>query len=580
MANSHDQSRLQELPQESEERDKGPPQSLSQPTQTLTEIPTTNDDKQGAHQSTQVLPPESRIDHEMQDSEMQNLIHPDTAIPTREVEEPQTVTDALPDQPDNLHDGNRSRLERVLAVPDQPSSQGIQLLSRHAPTADIPVFPRRTPADRSSAPPEPLGTLRDQEGARRLKYLDRFSADILPPPTAPLYLQIITYIQRWGIWATTVSDEELRDRLIKVMADKMENIWLEGMRRGLIPQTADALLGGAANTMALGDGQTQQSAHELAAQIMAGPGRGRQPQQQTRRKRPVSPSKVVVLCRPKRKDVREYGITAGELREAGVTVDMIQERVSSGDLDEDDDLMNDILEQVDREQLLGDDWLSVLPRTKINTMGRDLEIFCLWEVQNSRHELKTLHHLMERFTHSSQIKNTQTRINEEEKLMNRFHALALILHDRETQSSRASSSPVQGVRGEADEGVEVTSARPGEENEIVDGKDGSSSELTPEPSFDAEKGDANTEAGDNKEGLVMDEQLGAKEDEQIARVTSDNSGDRQQSELADGNDDVIMAGAEDPGAKAKWQLVVDDTMIVSRGFRICHRSLLTMLGAE
>ncbi|RMZ78060.1 hypothetical protein DV737_g4038, partial [Chaetothyriales sp. CBS 132003] len=281
---------------------------------------------------------------------------------------------------------------------------------------------------RDCAPPESLRVLGQQEAVRMNNHLDRFSADILPPPTLPVYLQILTYMQRWGLWAAHVQDVERRMELIKVIAEKMENVWLVGMQQGHIPQNPDELNAGNEETAASHPGANYQFNHKLAADILGTQGRGRRIQQHQRSKRVFSPSREVVI-KASSKGKSRYQITVGELEEAGCTMKDFEERLLGADSHDGHEILEEILQHLDRD-ICERDWHGVTQRTAYNATGRDLEIYCLWELQSLGHELRTLEQLKQGFKYASQVKNTQLRIDSAKALCDQYAAVASVLHDK------------------------------------------------------------------------------------------------------------------------------------------------------
>ncbi|RMZ88422.1 hypothetical protein DV736_g4347, partial [Chaetothyriales sp. CBS 134916] len=285
---------------------------------------------------------------------------------------------------------------------------------------------RLRPQDRSSAPPESLRVLGQQEAVRMNNYLDRFSADILPPPNLPVYLQILTYMQRWGLWAAHIQDDERRRELIKVIAEKMENVWLVGMRQGLIPQNLDKLNAQNEETTALRPSANYQFNHKLAADIL-----GTHVHQHQGSKRVVSPSHEIVI-KYTWKGKPKYPVTVGELEEAGLTMKEIEQRLLSADLHDDHDILEEILERLNRDICEGD-WYRITQCTPYNPIGRDLEIYCLWEMQSLRRDLRNLERLKQGFKFASQVKNTQVRIDSAKTLYDQYDAMASLLHDKKTK---------------------------------------------------------------------------------------------------------------------------------------------------
>ena len=285
-------------------------------------------------------------------------------------------------------------------------------LRKYLPSGDIPTYYRLKRTDRSSAPPEDLGTLRNQEQFRRLNYLDRFTHDVLPPPTAPVYLQILTYIQRFTLWCAKIEDRERWEEMTTYLGEKMEKVWMQAMREGLIPQNWDD------------DAEIRARIGEehLAAQ---------EAQLKAQKKRPVDPRAEVVIDTKRNKNTSQNVITIGEIEEAGVSFDKVKQRVDLGNLSGGDLLMRRTLQEYGREdQLHSTDWLGGGQRTAYNPRGRDLQAYCLWEVQEAVIEMHNLERLLLTFKMEIQKKNTRARIADEQRRHNLCLALALELDSR------------------------------------------------------------------------------------------------------------------------------------------------------
>ncbi|RMZ85054.1 hypothetical protein DV738_g166, partial [Chaetothyriales sp. CBS 135597] len=291
-----------------------------------------------------------------------------------------------------------SRENQSVDVSDQ------SLLTRCQPNDNGHIGGRLRPQDRSSAPPESLRVLGQQEVVKLNNYLDRFSADIVPPPSMPVYLQILTYLQRWGLWAAHIQNEERRKELIDAIAAKMENVWLVGMEQGHIPQKLDQV-----NAQSEGKDAGQRGAGTRA--------------QHHRSRRTISPSRKIVI-KATAKGRPRYPVTVGELEEAGLSVKEVEQRLLTTELSE-----QSLLPHLDRV-ISERDWYGVLEDTTWNPIGRDLEIYCLWEMQSLRRELQTLQELKQRFKSASQVKNTQIRIDAAKALNDQYAAVASLLHEK------------------------------------------------------------------------------------------------------------------------------------------------------
>lgn len=292
-------------------------------------------------------------------------------------------------------------------------------LRKYLPSGEVPTYYRIKRNDRSSAPPVGLGDLRNEEQFRRLNYLDRFTFDVLPPPNAPLYLQILTYVQRFASWCAEVKDEDRYERLTRYFGEKMERVWLESIRQGLIPENWDehpAIMRKIGDDVAMSDSQ------------------------KLKRKRDVDPRRKVVVNTVRSRFCREHVITLGELEEAGVDIEKVERRVASGDLGDADVLMRNTLDIVDRDKIRREDWQNLVTQTNYNPSGRELQNYCLWEVQNSQSEIQKLENLKQGFGTAQQVRNTQDRINAEQLRLDYCMAIALESYHREMRDNRSEAA--------------------------------------------------------------------------------------------------------------------------------------------
>ena len=187
---------------------------------------------------------------------------------------------------------------------------------------------------------------------------------------------------------------------------------MQAMREGLIPQNWDD------------DAEIRARIGEehLAAQ---------EAQLKAQKKRPVDPRAEVVIDTKRNRNTSQNVITIGEIEEAGVSFDKVKQRVDLGDLSGGDMLMRRTLEEYGREDQLDDtDWLGGGQRTAYNPRGRDLQAYCLWEVQEAVGEMHMLERLLLTFKMEIQRKNTRVRIADEQRRHDLCLALALELDSK------------------------------------------------------------------------------------------------------------------------------------------------------
>ncbi|ETN36900.1 uncharacterized protein HMPREF1541_07887 [Cyphellophora europaea CBS 101466] len=276
----------------------------------------------------------------------------------------------------------------------------------------------RTQAGRaSSTPPRRYvssspGTLNQQPD-----YVLRFNQKLLPAPDLPIYMEILAYIQRWAYWATMIDNHDRRLELIDFATTKMQVVWTEAVKKGLIPQKAP-------------DGQEKMSPAELEQAMEEE--RGRQLERKKQKRQP-SPSKAIVVQAkrnihtdpPSRKT--DYSITAGELVEAQIQWKRVQKRINARHLGV-QDLIDRTINRLGRNSLIpNQDWLKKARVTKNNPMGRNLMMYCLWEIFRCNVQLTYLKSLLDMPQNDEQRAITHNTITEEQILRDQLTAIAMEL---------------------------------------------------------------------------------------------------------------------------------------------------------
>ena len=327
---------------------------------------------------------------------------------------------------------------------------------------------RRT-SRHSSAPPMGTGEFQTPLSATQQAVRNKYNFARMIPAAAPAHAQMIAHLQNWSLILTQVTDQQLKTQIITAISEKMEKVWMEAMQNGHIPLNWDSDMRTQAQA-----GKTKIDIAEIditdntltEAELLAKRGRVAQVQDKAKpkKKRAVSPSQEIIVDTTNHKGSKAYGITAGELEDAGISMEVINDRVAEQRLDEFDDLLADALEALDKDRLRESDWLGVLSKTHNNPKGRYLKLYCLWEIPKCQAELQTFNRVMQTFSHPQQIRNTQNRIDVEEMLMDQLLALASELDDMEAGledsdseikvvTSGPEGAPIEG-QGESESDVE------------------------------------------------------------------------------------------------------------------------------
>ncbi|KAK5071754.1 hypothetical protein LTR64_004469 [Lithohypha guttulata] len=245
-------------------------------------------------------------------------------------------------------------------------------------------------------PPEPASC----DNAQRL--------DIYPPKDAPLHVWVQAYALRWGTWTADIKDEAVRERVLSAVTEKMKEAWVTAITEGYYARPT-----------------IDEHQHDSDGQTKPG------------RKRAISPSKqgagFVVIDGGKDK----LAITNAELAEHSLTIDVINERVKSRDFEAGELRFNEVLEVLGSRDIVITDWSA----TRYPTIqGRNLLMYALFVVQDTRTNLRRMQNLLEKFTKEVQKKNTLARIEtyQERELQHLALATELALQERSRSNSDGS----------------------------------------------------------------------------------------------------------------------------------------------
>ena len=244
------------------------------------------------------------------------------------------------------------------------------------------------------------------------KHKKRFDRSaLLPDSNLPLCSQIMAYAQNWGMWVADHPSEKIREKMLDRVFDMATKAWFEALQLGYRPDGASAEAAGTRTSNKKG-----------------------------KPKRAVSPSRVPFLT-ASHKHGREWAVTAGELEAHGIAETRIRSRAADpGSLDNAGRrLLRRILATYD-DQIAMSDWRGVDDRTKMNPLGRDLAVYCVFEVlkcDDSIHLLESYHEKQKTFR---QKEATQRRIDEEKERQNLFMALAMELEEDNPRSPSPSIS--------------------------------------------------------------------------------------------------------------------------------------------
>ncbi|ETI25713.1 hypothetical protein G647_02487 [Cladophialophora carrionii CBS 160.54] len=263
------------------------------------------------------------------------------------------------------------------------------------------------------------------------KLFDRSA--LVPDSNLPLSSQIMGFCPIWAMWIAEIAEEAKREKLLDRVFDMATKAWFEALRLGYKPDT-----GGAETATP----RTPAKRPVLPGEDIPSGLRGR-----PRPKKETDPLQMPVLTAFSHKDGPRWPITAGELQAAGISMTRLQRRAADkSDLVEaGDELLRKVL-QMYNGQIAARDWFDVEERTKLNPLGRDLQVYCLYEVLKSRDSIAQLRSYFAKFKTVKQKENTQRRIDEEQERQDLFAALALELEEDNPRSPTPSVFPSTSTR--------------------------------------------------------------------------------------------------------------------------------------
>ncbi|KAJ9615288.1 hypothetical protein H2200_001363 [Cladophialophora chaetospira] len=246
-------------------------------------------------------------------------------------------------------------------------------------------------------------------------------SELLPNRNMPLSLKILGYAQSWGMWVAEIPDEEKRERLLDRVFEMATKAWFEALRIGYTPDVPS----------------TQSAAPRTPKKRPAPRGEELPPRLRgwTKAKRDPSPSRMPFLV-ASHKSGSAWAVTVGELEEAGVSETRIQRRAADLDslAEEGEDLLESMLELYDGKIAVSE-WFETVPTTKLNPMGRDLQVYCIFEVLKSRESIDLLERYYAKQKTTKQKEATQRRIDEEQERQDLFMALALEVEEDDPRQS-------------------------------------------------------------------------------------------------------------------------------------------------
>ena len=340
----------------------------------------------------------------------------DTLGPTSRSSQPsgQIGTEERVQTHDDENAITKDTISRTFEIPPFKADDGTEV------PAQLPVMRQFPPALDALM----LGDFRSRHRER----FDRFP--MLPDFNLPFCVQIMEHVKDWALWATEITDDKTRERVLDRVFDVLTKAWFEALRLGYTHGKRD-------------EGVTPQTSTGRAAiREELPPGlRGI-----SRRKRETDPLKIPVFTSMSHKNGPKWAITAGELKAENISEGRVRKRAADEDsLELGDELLSKIIQEYDGH-ITPKDWFNVEERTELNPMGRELQLYCLYEVIMSRTSIDQLWDLHQKFKTIKQKENTKKRIDEEQERQDLFMGLALELNEDRSSSPSPSVSVASGTR--------------------------------------------------------------------------------------------------------------------------------------
>ena len=367
-----------------------------------------------------------------------------------------------PVRPDDERQAPSTTLDQSSpTMPTSPSSHLVDAVPEgdHSQTKIIPDVSPSTALNKSStmkprklkrrlsAPPEYHSTGHNLSKGGILETETAIKTKWTITANMPAHAQMLTHLQSWTLCLNHVKDRNLRKEIIASIGSRMEITWMNAMRMGLIPfdwqddmRTAAQAGRTTIDVDAIGGEENEITEQDILEHEWYPRGRAvEKDKDKARKKRPVSPAREIVIDTRCHQGSKNFGITAGELLEAGVDMKAVQKRMETRDLAGGEHLFAETLDDFDQADLFERNWRGTVTRTLYNTLGRDLRLYCIWEMQRCETQLEMFTKLLGTFSTTNQIKNTRNRIDAEQSLHDQLLAIALELDPGEDSGSDTDS---------------------------------------------------------------------------------------------------------------------------------------------
>ena len=114
---------------------------------------------------------------------------------------------------------------------DEPKSSSMHSVNTNQ--ADAPTCHKPVPG--SSAPPEDSNVIQRIAGNLQLTNDNELGITDVTTSNMPAHIQMLNQLQSWALNLRHVNDPELKNQIIDAISQRMEKVWVDAMRMGLIP---------------------------------------------------------------------------------------------------------------------------------------------------------------------------------------------------------------------------------------------------------------------------------------------------------------------------------------------------------
>ena len=263
-------------------------------------------------------------------------------------------------------------------TPTSEHSQAVVLSRYQLPISQWPAYRRFYEQERNKAGPPTL--------------------EPFPSTHMPFHDQLKEWVLRWATWAVDIKTEPNRTQVLAFVKQELARAWTLSVE-ALKKRDVSALIG------------------TTAADV-----------ENRRKKRKVEPEEgwlfsdgLSISFDPKKKykpKTKVSRVLKSEMSAVGVTPEMVQKRLQSGDID-------GVEEMVDKMGIVLGSEIEANHWWRGTQNPRDLFMYALHEVQAGRAEKAMLERLRRSFTKDAQRQNTLIRINEARARQEQYMALAL-----------------------------------------------------------------------------------------------------------------------------------------------------------